>query len=42
MPLTMRLIIPDSGSSRNAHGTSNAPMPDAVSRAIGGIHWANS
>ena len=37
MPVTMRLIIPDRGSSRNAHGTSNAPMPEVVSRAIGGI-----
>ena len=42
MPVTMRLIIPDRGSSRNAHGTSNAPMPDAVSRAMGGIQWASS
>ena len=40
MPVTIRLIIADSGSSRNAHGTSNAPMPDTVSSGIGGSHWA--
>ena len=39
MPVTMRIIIPDSGSSRSSHGTWNSPMPEVVSKGIGGIHW---
>ena len=37
MPVTTRIIIPDSGSSLNAHGTWNEPMPCAVASGIGGI-----
>ena len=40
MPVTTRIIIPDSGSSVNAQGTSNEPMPPAVSSGMGGIQAA--
>ena len=38
MPLTTRIIRPDSGSSRNAQSTRNAPIPSTVSSGIAGIH----
>ena len=40
VPVTIKIIIPDNGSSLNAHGTSKAPTPDTVSRGIGGIQLA--
>ena len=40
MPVTTSSIIPDRGSSVNAHGTSNEPMPFAVSSGMGGIQLA--
>src|SRR5688572_11637806 len=39
MPVTTRIIIPESGSSLNAQGTSNDPIPCAVASGIGGIQW---
>src|SRR5262245_20605498 len=38
MPVTTRIIMPDSGSSRNPHVTSKLPMPSCVASGIFGIH----
>src|SRR5215468_2296231 len=41
MPVTMRIIIPDSGSSRNPHSTWNIPTVSLlVASGIDGIHCA--
>src|SRR5579871_937902 len=42
MPVTTSSIMPDSGSSRNPHGTSNAPNPVRVASGIFGIHCATT
>src|SRR3954453_17129191 len=40
MPVTTRIIIPDSGSSRNPQVTWNSPTPLLVSSGMRGIHSA--
>ncbi len=42
MPVTTRIIIPESGSSRNPQGAWNMPMPPRVASGIEGIHCATT
>ena len=42
MPVTMRIIIPDSGSSRKLHGATKEPHPSVVWSGIAGIHSATT